>query len=307
MVTVMELRHLRYFLAVAGEQNVSRAALRLHISQPALSRQIRDLEAELGTALFERSANLVRLTDAGKTFQQECTLILQRVDDAVRKVKQGKQEQVRIGYASSPTSEILPRALALFQKSHPNIAFTLHDMSSRGLLNSVRENKIDVALTVSVSPGDFTGLGVEEIAAYEIRVAMPKGHRFEKLKKVPLAEVAREPNVTWSRDEHPEGYAFLQKIFSPYIDTPNISIECDGAPSLINAIESGKGIAVVFETLSKIAGKRLVLRPVTPAPPLLPISIIYDKDRLTPAVNKFVAAVRAAQGTPSAKKKIFTV
>lgn len=295
MVTAMELRHLRYFLAVAEEQNVSRAALRLHISQPALSRQIRDLENELGTELFERTSNLVRLTDAGKTFQHDCRLILRRVGEAVDKVKREKQEKVRIGYASSPTSEILPRALTLFQKSHPNTPYTLHDMSSRGLLNGVRENKIDVALTVSVSPGDFAGLGVEEIAAYEIRVAIPKGHRFEKLKKVPLADVAREPNATWSRDEHPEGYAFLQKIFSPYIDTPNISIECDGAPSLINAVQSGKGVAIVFETLAKISGKRLVLRPVTPRPPLLPISIVYDKDRLTPATKNFIAAVRAAQ------------
>ncbi|MDF3024410.1 MAG: hypothetical protein K0R10_1771 [Alphaproteobacteria bacterium] len=307
MVAAMELRHLRYFLAVAEEQNVSRAALRLHISQPALSRQIKDLETELGTALFERSANLVRLTDAGKIFQHDCRLILRRVDDAVEKVKQGKQQQVRIGYASSPTSEILPRALALFQKSHPDIAYSLHDMTSRGLLNSVRDNKIDVALTVSVAPGDFAGLGVEQIGAYEMHVAVPKGHRFEKLKKVPLADIAREPHVTWTRDEHPEGYSVLKKILSPYIDAPNISIECDGAPSLITAVESGKGVALVFETLAKIAGKRLVLRPITPSIPLLPISIIYDEGRLTPAGKNFVTAVRAAQRKPKGKRAVVAV
>lgn len=304
----MELRHLRYFMAVAEEQNVTRAASLLHISQPALSRQIRDLEGELEIELFERGANVVRLTEAGNAFLQDCRAILRRVDDAVEKVKGGKREKVRVGYAASPTAEILCRALKSFEESHPKVTVTLHDMTSRGLVNGVRENKIDVALTVSLSASDFSGLAVEEIGAYEVRVALPKGHRFERLRKVPLAEIAREPNVTWTKEEHPEAHVGLLKILSPYVDTPNISMECDGAPSLIAAVESGKGVALVFRTLSHIAGKRIVLRPVTPALPLMPIAIVYRKDRLTTAGQNFVATVKTAQTkTKRSSKAVFTV
>src|SRR5689334_21597479 len=113
----MELRHLRYFVAVAEEENVSRAALKLHLSQPALSRQIRDLEDEIGFPLFERSAKSVALTAAGKLFLTEAKAVLQRAQEAlaaVRSLASGKTE-LHVGYAPSLTSRILPSALREFQ------------------------------------------------------------------------------------------------------------------------------------------------------------------------------------------------
>jgi DNA-binding transcriptional LysR family regulator len=115
----MELRHLRYFVAVAKEENVSRAALKLHVSQPGLSRQIRDLEGELGFLLLERSAKSVRLTDAGRIFLVESQAVLQRADEAVkaaRAVALGQQEELNVGYAPMPTVRFLPPALRTFRK-----------------------------------------------------------------------------------------------------------------------------------------------------------------------------------------------
>src|ERR1700748_3072488 len=114
MLQFMELRHLRYFVAVAEEENVTRAAARLHVSQPALSRQIHDLEDEMKLPLLERSAKSVRLTEAGRVFLQEARAVLQRADEAVKKARSvagGMQGEIRVGYAPSLTVEILPRAL----------------------------------------------------------------------------------------------------------------------------------------------------------------------------------------------------
>ena len=290
----MELRHLRYFLAVAEGQNVTHAAARLNISQPALSRQIRDLEVELGISLFKRGANIVHLTDAGKSFLQDCRNILRKVDDAVEKVKWGKREKLRIGYAASPTAEILSPALRRFQDSHPHVDVMLHDMTSKGLLNGIRDGKIDVALTVSVSPADFSGLGFDELAAYDVRVAVANGHRFATARQIAMADIATEPQVTWTKEDHPEAHAALQKMLGPYTDTPRIVMECDGAPSLIAAVESGKGVALVLQTLSKVAGKRIALRSITPVPAPIPVAVIYQRQHLSAAAADFITTLKTA-------------
>src|SRR6266511_1103319 len=153
----MVLRHLRYFVTVAEEENVTRAAARLHVSQPPLSRQIRDLERELGVSLFDRSANGLRLTEAGQTFLAEARAVLQRADEAVDLVKAvalGKRGKVRVGHASA-TVEMLRRALRSFSRAHPHVAVELREMTSQGMLRGLRDRTLDVALTVAVSPRDF--------------------------------------------------------------------------------------------------------------------------------------------------------
>src|ERR1700679_3506955 len=127
----MELRHLRYYVAVAEEENVSRAALKLHVSQPGLSRQIRDLEDEIGFQLFERSAKALRLTAAGKIFLTEARAVLQRAEDAVKKARAaigGTQGEIHVGYAPSLTVQILPLMLRAFQGEFPHVRVSLHEI-----------------------------------------------------------------------------------------------------------------------------------------------------------------------------------
>jgi len=150
----MELRHLRYFVAVAEEQNVTRAAARLHVSQPPLSRQIRDLEDELGVALFNHGAKAVRLTEAGRVFLTEARAALQRVDDAVQMAKavaNGQSGEIHLGYAPSLAVELLPKALRIFQESNPGIRVHLHDLSTQEMLRGLRDGKLHVALLVQLS------------------------------------------------------------------------------------------------------------------------------------------------------------
>src|SRR5437016_1882370 len=136
----VELRHLRYFVAVAEMENVSHAALKLHVSQPALSGQIRDLEDELGFCLLERTAKSVRLTDAGRTFLDNARALLQNADEAVTKaraVASAEPTELHVGYSPSPVAEILPKTLRAFQRTMPSVHVKLHDWSIKDILDGI--------------------------------------------------------------------------------------------------------------------------------------------------------------------------
>ena len=296
---VMELRHLRYFVAVAEEQNVSRAAKRLHVSQPPLSRQIRDLETEMGFTLFERSAKAIRLTEAGKIFLLEARAALQRVEDAValtKSVANQKRSRVHVGYSVPPAVEILPRALRAFERANPQVSVDLRMMSPQKMLRELRSGDVDVAFTGYVEPTDFEGLCLEELGTYPLRVATHKKHRFARLREVPMSEVASQPILAFSRDEYPDYHVLLAKLFSPY--TPpalKIVAEYDSLESIIAGVEAGRGVTILYQGMSRISGKRLVLRPLKPAPPPPPIVIAYRKEGVSATVAAFVEAAKAAR------------
>jgi DNA-binding transcriptional LysR family regulator len=307
----MELRHIRYFVTVAEELNVTRASTLLHISQPALSRQIRDLEEEIGVKLLERTANSISLTAGGKIFLQEAYAILNRVDAAVEKVRlksQANKTILRIGYAATPTTEILNQSMQIFQKLHPSVKIEIFDLTSIGIIRGVREKKLDLGITVAISPQSFEGLALEELGTYDINVAFHKKHRFAKMKVVPLSEVAKEDLITFSRIEHPEAVQGISKILSPYTDEPNIVMECDGISSLLTAVETGKGVALGFATMSKLAGNRLLVRPVSPSTLKLPVAVTYNKNRLSDSAAEFVTILKNLKlKTMRASKSILTI
>jgi DNA-binding transcriptional LysR family regulator len=305
----MELRHLRYFVAVAEEKSVTRAALRLHVSQPPLSRQIRDLENELGVNLFDRSASGVRLTGAGVLFLAKANGVLQRAQDAadaVRAFALGKHGNVCVGFASG-TIGLLGRALRSFSRTHPQIGVELREMTTQAILRGLRDRKLDVAFVVPTSPRDFDGLVVDELAAFPTGVVVSKRHRFARLREVPLKEVAREPIVERSRAEFPEAHAAMLKILAPYTASPNLVGEHDSFASLLAAVEAGRGVAFLIQVKSLIAGKRLELRPVTPALPLIPLAVAYHEDAVSDAAAAFLAVTRAARPKRSrSSRPIFT-
>jgi LysR family transcriptional regulator, benzoate and cis,cis-muconate-responsive activator of ben and cat genes len=294
----MELRHLRYFVAVAEEQNITRAAARLFVSQPPLSRQIRDLECELGVKLFDRSARAVCLTEAGKIFLSEARSTLERADEAIDAIKAfalGGRGRVRLGYAASPTVELLPRVLRLFRQTHPQIGVDLLELSHRGMARGLQERTLDAALIVSISPQEFAGFAIKDLGSYPVRVAFNKKHRFARLREVPLSDLAKEPIITLSRKENPEARAGLLKILAPATNSPNIVEEYDGVMSRIAAVDAGRGVMLDFQSLSAIAGQRLLFRPLKPAPPPLPIAIAYRPNGISKVVAAFVAAARAVK------------
>ena len=296
----MELRHLRYFVVVAEEQNVTRAAERLHVSQPPLSRQIHDLEAELGVELFRRTAKSLALTEAGKIFLVEARAVLLRVDKAVetvRTVARGDRGNLRIGYAPSLTVELLPNALRAFEQARPGVRVSLHDLSTVECVQKLAANKLDVALTVRPGPGSMRGLVFEKLVTYPICCAVSVAHPLAKKRSVTLAQVAEERLLGYSREEYPEYYEWIGTFFKSRAIDPYRFEEYDSATGLIAAVEAGRGVAFVSSSMQCLAGPRLKLLAFKPALPPLVVGALYASTGSMPPsalVQQFVLAVKNA-------------
>lgn len=296
----MELRHLRYFVAVAEAENVSKAALKLHVSQPGVSRQIHDLEDEIGFQLFERSAKSVRLTPAGTVFLEEARAVLKRAEEAVAKARavDGRTGgEINIGYAPSLTVQILPPALRKFQDQFPSVRVALHDLSTEEMLAQLVTGKIQVALTVRPPARQLRGLHYEELARYAMRVAVAPKHPLAKAKSVTLDQVSREPLIAYSRKDYPEYHKMLAKLFAPVGRQPRIAGEHDGGASLIAAVESGRGLALVPECMACMVGPRLKLIPLDPAPPPIPVGAVWRDEAESGLAKHFIAAARAGSSS----------
>lgn len=293
----MELRHLRYFVAAAEAENVSRAAMKLHISQPALSRQIRDLEEDLGFSLFERSAKSVRLTEAGKTFLTEARAVLQRADEAVntaRAIATNGPAELQVGYAPSPMVRIMPRTLRAFQAMFPKVRVRLHDLSTEEMLAGIREGELQIAFLVRPNRGMLRGLRFEELAREPMCLAVPPGHPLARLRTATLAQAVRERLVVFSRKEYPEYLEYIERLFAMVKAKPAISEEHDSSASLIAAIESGRGVAIVPQSFSCFTGPRLKLLALSPAPEPISIGAVWSKGGLTPLGESFRKSAQEA-------------
>lgn len=290
----MELRHLRYFIAVAETENVSRAALKLHVSQPALSRQVRDLEDELGFLLLERSAKSVRLTEAGRAFLIEARAVLQRSEDAVkaaRAIATGSAE-LHVGYAPSLTARILPPTLRAFQAELPDVRVKLHDFSTEEMLAGLRQRELQIAFVVRLTPALLRGLRFEELARDSICLAVAPKHPMAGRRTVTLAEVAREPLITYNRKDYPDAHENLATMFAAIKTKPRIVEEHDSVSSLIAAVEAGNGVALAPQSLTCTAGPRLKLIPLSPAPEPLIIGVAWSKGGLTTAAERFLKCAK---------------
>lgn len=293
----MELRHLRYFLAVGEASNFTKAAVQLRVAQPALSRQVQDLEDEIGVDLLRRSSRGVTLTAEGKLFLEEVRELLRRADESVEKVRalaRGEFGELHVGYAPSPSVEILPPTLAAFQKSAPRVKVVLHDLAGDELIAGLLNGTLELAITVRYTDGSATGTEFEELRRYPFCVAMAAGNPLARKKSFTIEEVAAHPLVGLRRSDYTEYYRILNRMFAPVKARPQVAVECDGSTSMLTELEAGDNIAIVSEVFRRIAGKRLVYRPLSNSTESQAVGIARaTQGDVTPAGEKFCEMLRA--------------
>jgi len=299
----MELRHLRYFLAVGEASNFTKAAVQLRVAQPALSRQVQDLEDEIGVDLLRRSSRGVTLTAEGKLFLEEVRELLRRADESVEKVRalaRGEFGELHVGYAPSPSVEILPPTLAAFQKSVPRVKVVLHDLAGDELIAGLLNGTLELAITVRYTDGSATGTEFEELRRYPFCVAMAAGNPLARKKSFTIEEVAARPLVGLRRSDYTEYYRILNRIFAPVKARPQVVVECDGSTSMLTELEAGDNIAIVSDVFRRIAGKRLVYRPLSNSTESQAVGIARaTQGDVTPAGEKFCEMLRAVSANLS--------
>ena len=304
----MELRHLRYFLAVGEALSFTKAAARLRVAQPALSRQVQDLEDEIGADLLRRSPRGVTLTAEGKLFLEEVRELLKRTGASVEKVRAlagDEYGELHVGYLPTHTVEILPPGLAAFHKSVPHAKVSLYNLSCDELITGLRNATLELAITLQPTGELAADIEFELLRTYPLCVAVNPAHPFARLKSIPLEKVAAEPLVGLHRKHFPEYYRNLNRIFAPLGAKPRIAVECDSGNSLLIEVEAGRGIALSIPIFKLVTGKRLLYRPVTGTTESVSIGIARaTKGDVTSAGEKFCEILqKTSGGAPTAKAK----
>jgi DNA-binding transcriptional LysR family regulator len=283
-------------LAVGEALNFTKAAARLRVAQPALSRQVQDLEDEIGVDLLRRSPRGVTLTAEGKLFLEEIRELLKRVDESVEKTRalaRGEYGDLHIGYIPIPTAEILPRALEAFRKAVPHVKLMLHDLSSDELIAGLRDGTLELAIMVQPIGEQTAEIEFETLRSYVWCVALSRTHPLARLKSIPLEKLADESLVILSPKSYSEYHRILEHIFAPVTSKPRIAMECDSESSLFMELEAGRAIALVTTIAKLAAGKRLVYRPLIGTTETQSVGIARaTKGDVTPAGERFCEILR---------------
>lgn len=249
----MELRQLSCFVAVAEELNFSRAAERMHISQPPFSRQIAKLEEELGTRLLTRSSRSVALTPAGANFLREARLVLAMADKAAevaRRTQRGEIGLLRIGFVGSTIYTSVPAQLQAYRKQYPDVEITLQQMTVARQINLLLAGQIDLGFIRQAVAN--TRLAMRSILEERFVVAVPANHPFAQRADVDLGEIADEDLVAFAREEAPAIHLHLLTMCRERGFTPRIVQEVYPMSTVVGLVASGIGVAIVPESMSRL-------------------------------------------------------
>ncbi|KAA6465223.1 LysR family transcriptional regulator [Acidobacteria bacterium AB60] len=283
----MELRHLRYFVAAAEELNITQAAVRLNVSQPPLSRQIRDLEEEIGVALFERRGNKLKLTNAGARFLEEAKKILLHTSRAAHLAKAtaaGQAGQLRIAFLSPLGGMFLPQVIRSLRKKFPLIDVDLLEMVPRRQLEGLLNNQVDLAFVAKVEVESASDFGFETVIEVGVQLALPPDHRLAARRKIPFAELAKERFITVRRSVAPATHDLFLRVCRSAGIEPIVVKQADRAQSILDLVAAGVGVALLPEHIRRYQTE-LVWRPVVPRPPHIPICMVWRKDDSSQALR----------------------
>jgi len=272
----MELRHLRYFVAVAAHGSFNRAAEVLHLTQPALSRQVKDLEEELGVPLLVRGQNTVKLTESGDLFYEEAREVLARANEAVQRVRgEARNETLRLGYAPSIIAGIMSAVLERFLSTTPRVRIELMDLSSKEINELADEGRLDLV----ISPGISITKGISEFQWTELHRLLPvlvmaATHPLAKLKRIPPMRLRDLPLIGLAKGNYPEYVPHVRGILKSFGVSPRfVSLVNDGLSTLFTELEAHRAAAILTEGIISIMPRTLVTRPFAPVLPSAAVMI----------------------------------
>ncbi|MBS2033822.1 LysR family transcriptional regulator [bacterium] len=285
----MELRHLRYFVAVAEDLSFSRAAERLLVAQPALSTQIAQLEAELGVVLLDRNRRSVRLTLAGEGFLQDARGLLRAADEAserARRVARGEQGQLTVAFFSAPTMIFLPEIVKHYRSLFPGISLRLLELTPERQLPALLHGEADLGFTRVLPPG-YPQITTQLLFEERLLVVLPESHRWAGRSSLELAELAAEDFVLLERSEASMFFdhivsACLTAGFSPRVlHSPNLMA------TVVTLVAAEQGISLVPEGVQNLRRQGLRYVPLSPAPAPVPLLMSWPAQAESPACASF--------------------
>lgn len=292
----MELRHLRYFVAVGEEQHYGRAAQRLRVAQPALSRQIQDLEEELGFKLFDRLARGVKISEAGKLFLKDARNVLEQVREAALRAKRvavGQAGTLRVGFVESISWHgVVPDSLREFRERQPDVELQLRPLSSLEQIEAVEAGRLDAGFvfTIAIISRELAQL---EVAVLHLMLAVPKGHALTKSRNVRLRDLKDASFIWFPRRESPVYYdRLMNKCFRGGLKSPHIVQEAVNEATILSLVSCRMGVAFVSSATQWRCPQGVVLLPITDLNLPLPFALVWRKDNTSPLVARFVADVR---------------
>jgi DNA-binding transcriptional LysR family regulator len=289
----MELRHLRYFRTVATELHFGHAAEKLHIAQPPLTKQIKDLEAELGFELFIRTKRSVTLTPAGQAFLVEVTQIFQQLDRAIdigRKTSRGELGQISIGFVGSATYNILPVMLQQFRDRYPQVQIELHELTTDRQLIWLREGRIDIGLIRP--PIIDRNLASEVIFQESLVVALSTNHHLAKLDTIELSSLATEPFILFPRQLAPGLYDPIISICQAAGFSPQVVQECIQMQTIVSLVSAKMGVSILPKSIQQAQRQGVVYKPIrfgsAAVEKLAKIAIVWRLNDRSPTMNRLL-------------------
>ena len=293
----MDFRRLRYFVAVAEERNFSRAAERLHIAQPGLSKQIKDLEGDIGVRLFERSNRGVRLTEAGRLLLEETQQMYTQMEGAlrmVRRVGHGEVGRLTLGFVPSAFNEILPPFLRAFQESFADVELLLREMNPDQLLQNLRSEKIDAAF--AYLPVENDDLDCRPVSREPLVVALPEIHPLAGEAEIDMRKLADEPFVLPARYQTPGLRGRVMEVCrqAGFVPKGVQREEWLMQTTIVGLVASNVGIALVPASLERnLRRTGVVYKNMRGTPPKVEMGVVWRRSDVSPVLQSFLGIVDA--------------
>lgn len=294
----MELRHLRYFVAVAEELHFGRAAERLHMAQPPLSQQIKALEAELGVRLFERNRRKVELTAAGRVLLPEARDILTRGHDLgrlARAAANGEAGRLDIAFTGSvPFNDLLPRILGAFRRRYSDVAVSLREMSTGSQIEALTEGRLDIGFARPADSNVPPGITAYRILREPLLLVLPADHPLAGRQRIAMTEVFGEGLVMNPRHIGTGLYDKITTLCGRAGYVPHIAVEAHQMSTMISLVGAGLGLAVVPQTMRRMGIEGVAFAAIDDDLAFIDLLLIHRNGPLTPVAANFMAVALSA-------------